>query len=162
VAKRDPSTRAAPAPSQPRRAEARRATLQPDNPERPSVDPSSSDIEIHKCASEHDDLIERWVRATDDEPVFGVAATRLLGDHATWEVIVSAARHVRGEPLRSTLEQAILDHLTALPEVFDAFQEDREIWMVHGEVGADALIRACSAALDGLADALRESHAHAD
>jgi hypothetical protein len=126
------------------------------------VDPSSSDIEVHKCASEHDDLIERWVRVTDEEPLFGVAATHVLGDRSTWEVTISAARHVRGESLRSTLEQAILGHLTALPEVFDAFQEDREIWMVHGEVGADALIQACSTALEGLADMLRASLAHAD
>lgn len=125
------------------------------------MDPASSNIEIHKCASEHDDLIESWVRVCD-EPVFGVTATRLLGDHATWEVTVSAARHPSTEALRSALEPAILGALTAVPEVFDAFQADRGIWMVHGEVGADALIRACSTALDGLGGALRDPHADAD
>ena len=113
------------------------------------------EIIIERLETQDEEVLEEWTRVTDEEPILGVIAARYADDPKMWEVAVSAAEYIRAEPLQSELHEAITRALTGTPGVKKAVQEDRELWVVRGEVSGEALVRACSAALDRLADAMR-------
>ena len=116
-------------------------------------------IEIKKLEPQDDELLEEWTRVTDEEHILGVFAARHADDDQTWEVSINVAEYIRADPLQTELHDAITNALTATPGVSMAVQEDRELWIVQGDVSGEALIRACAFALDRLADAMRAAYA---
>jgi hypothetical protein len=99
---------------------------------------------------------EEWERVTDEPDLFGVNAARM--DHPTchWQVGVAIAEFVRKEPLEGLLDQAITTALGKVQGARDVAREDREAWVVQGQVSGEALVRACAIALDQLEADLRQ------
>ena len=116
------------------------------------------DIKVEQVEPEDDELLEEWVRVTDEQHILGVCATRSDGKWP-WRVSISVAEYIREEPLQSKLHKAITAALKRVPGVTKAMQEDREEWVVQGKVAGAALVVACSTALNRLADALRRAYA---
>ncbi len=114
-----------------------------------------ADINIKKVEPEDDGVLEEWVRVTDEEQIRGVVVTHLAGAKKMWEVTISAAEYVRGEPLETRLHSAITKALRATPRVTKVVHEDREVWIVTGNVTGEELVRACASQLDRLADAMK-------
>lgn len=116
------------------------------------------DIKVEQVESEDDEALEQWVRVTEEQHILGVCAERSDGKWP-WRVEIFVAEYIREEPLQSELHNAITAALKRVPGVNKAVQEDREVWVVKGKVAGDALVRACSTALNRLADALRRAYA---
>lgn len=116
-------------------------------------------IRIEQIDPENKELREEWVRVTEEKDILGVCATRTSHSDWPWQVSIYVAEFVRSEPLQSELFDAITAALNGVPGVTRAAQEDREVWAVKGNVAGDALVRACSVALDRLAQSLREAYA---
>ena len=106
--------------------------------------------------NERSDGREEWVYAPGDDTRM-VGVLHLDDDH--WQVDVAAAEFVRAEPLESRMRQAVIDALTGVPGVEEAYEEDRECWTVIGSPSGEALVRAVAATTDALAD---DVQAHLD
>ena len=117
------------------------------------------DITIKRIEPKDKELLEEWVRVTEEKDILGVCATRTPHSDWPWQVSIYVAEFVRSEPLQSELFDAITSALSSVPGVTRAVQEDREVWAVQGNVAGDALVRACSVALNRLAQSLREAYA---
>jgi hypothetical protein len=115
-------------------------------------------IEAKRIEPLDEEILEEWRRVTDEEHILGVNVTRMEGDWP-WHVAVSVAEFIREEPLQSKLHARITEALSQAPGVQGAEQEDREVWIVRGDVSGEALIRACGRALDSLAAELRAAYA---
>jgi hypothetical protein len=102
---------------------------------------------------------EEWIRVTEEENILGVCATRTGDGDWPWQVSIYVAEFVRAEPLRSQLVDTITAALASIRGVTRAAQEDREVWAIQGNVGGEALIQACSVALNQLAPLLRQAYA---
>ncbi|HEY5995094.1 MAG TPA: hypothetical protein VIU46_10910 [Gallionellaceae bacterium] len=113
------------------------------------------DIKTKKVEPEDDSVLEEWVRVTDEEQIRGVVVTHLDSTKNMWEVTISAAEYIRGEPLETKLHNAITKALRATPGVTKVVHEDREVWIVTGNVIGEDLVRACAGQLDRLADAMK-------
>lgn len=117
------------------------------------------DIRIERIKPKDEGIFEEWIRITEENDILGVCATRVPNADWPWRVSIYAAEFVRSEPLESELFDAITDALIAVRGVTRAVQEDREVWAVQGNVAGDALVHACSVALNRLAQPLREAYA---
>ncbi len=117
------------------------------------------DIKIEKIEPGDEGVLEEWMRVTDEQQIRGVVAARLAGRKKLWEVTIGAAEQVRGEPLETKLFTAITKALRAMPGVTKVVHEDREVWLVTGNVTGEQLVRACAEQLDRLADEMKASFA---
>ena len=117
------------------------------------------DVTVRQVEPQDDELVEEWVRVTDEEHILGVCATRSSNTEWPWHVSIYVAEYIRTAPLQSELHDTITAALSCVPGVARAVQEDREVWVVKGDVAGDTLVRACSTALNGLAGALRRAYA---
>ena len=113
-------------------------------------------IEIKKVTPEDSDILEEWVRVTSEEDLLGVDAARLKQAKWNWQVSISVAEFVRKEPLASALEDKITSALKGVKGVKMVAREDREVWLVQGEVGGEELVWNCSIALEKMAPELRK------
>ena len=116
-------------------------------------------IEIKQVKPKDEEVLEEWVRVTDEEHILGVCAIRFTNSEWPWQVSIYVAEYIRTEPLQSELQVAITNALNEIPGVEKAIQEDREVWVVQGNVSGDSLIRASAIALDHLAEAMRAAYA---
>jgi hypothetical protein len=116
------------------------------------------EIEVEQVEPEDDELLEEWVRVTDEQHILGVCAERSADSKWPWRVAIFVAEYIRAEPLQSKLHKAITAALNGVPGVTRVMQEDREVWVVQGDVAGESLVRACSKALDRLAAALRRAY----
>jgi hypothetical protein len=96
------------------------------------------------------DGVEGWVRAGGEFEL--VEAVRHPAGF--WHVAVAAMEFVRSEPLESELRAAIAVALGAVPGVETVDEDDREVWLVTGEVSGEGLVDAVAGVIDGRADAL--------
>ena len=117
------------------------------------------DIRIERIKPRDEELLEEWVRITGEKDILGVCAARMSQSDWPWQVSIYVAEFIRSEPLQSELFDAITSALSGVPGVARAVQEDREVWAVQGNVAGDALVRACSLALNRLAQPLRDAYA---
>ncbi|ARC58514.1 hypothetical protein AS850_15610 [Frondihabitans sp. 762G35] len=102
-----------------------------------------------------DEVEQEWIR--DGEDYEGVAALKIRGEKEwPWQVAVAAAEFVREEPLEDDLADAVTSALRAVRGVVEVEHEDREVWIVSGRPRGKALVVAAAAAVDGLADRLRQ------
>ena len=111
-----------------------------------------SEIVAKQIAPQDEEILEEWIRVTDDKHILGVGVTRMLGDEWPWQVGVYVAEYIREDPLQSELHDSITGALSALPGVVQAVHEDREHWAVQGDVNGEELIGACAAVLDRFAE----------
>jgi hypothetical protein len=119
-----------------------------------------TNIEIKQVNPMDEEVLEEWVRVTDDKHILGVCATRTKNSNWPWRVFISIAEYIRTEPLQSELQAAITNALNTIIGVTEARQEDREVWVVQGNVSGRTLILASSIALDSLADDTRSAYAN--
>jgi hypothetical protein len=114
-----------------------------------------SDIEIERIEPADEEVREEWGRVTEEPDVLGVGAVRMENADWPWQVYVSVMEFVRDEPLQSDLEVAVSTALAAVPGVREAAHEDRETWIIKGEVDGPSLVRAASLVVDGFAPRTR-------
>lgn len=115
-----------------------------------------ANIHIERTRPSDDALSEAWNRVTDEPEVLGVRATRHTEARAwPWQIFVSAMEFVRAEPLQTDLRVGISEALRSVPEVTAVSEEDREVWVLGGNVQGEALVRAVSEVLDLFADPIR-------
>src|ERR1043166_2765715 len=93
-------------------------------------------VEVTQLTPEDAELLEEWIRVTDERDLFGVCATRSRDGEWPWRVSIFAAEFIRKEPLQSQLCDAITRALSGTPGASRAVQEDREVWLVQGSVTA--------------------------
>lgn len=115
------------------------------------------DIKVKQIEPMDEEILELWVHDTEEEEILGVEAQRLDNDEWPWQVGIYVAEFIREEPLESRFRSAIMNALKQTPGVTDAVEEDREVWIVQGNVTGDALVRGCVVALNSLADDLRKA-----
>ena len=111
---------------------------------------------IRKVRPLDGEIEEEWTREISsgtDKNVHGAGAYRAGG---VWHVTVSAMELVREEPLESELRDGIQIALEGVAGVEDIEEEDREVWMVGGEPGGEALVAAVAAAIDAHAERIRK------
>lgn len=113
-------------------------------------------IQVKQVEPLDSEILEEWVRVTDDLDILGVNAVRSSNGTWPWQVYVSATEFARSEPLEYDLSDAITNALNGVPGVTHAVREDREVWLVQGDVEGEALVRACAVVVDGLAERLRD------
>lgn len=118
----------------------------------------SMDIQTERLKPTDTEIEEEWVRVTNEIDILGVCAVKVSGDWP-WRVAIHAAEFARVDPLRAELVEAVSGALRSVPGVLRAEQEDRQAWVLQGQVTGDALVRACSTALDRLAPSLRKTYA---
>ncbi|MEO8553662.1 MAG: hypothetical protein ABI678_26995 [Kofleriaceae bacterium] len=71
-----------------------------------------------------------------------------------WRITVSAMEFVRDVPLEAELRHEITAALRRVPDVAEAAEEDREVWIVRGEPAGAALVDAVAAVIDARAEAI--------
>lgn len=106
-----------------------------------------SEIKIEQVESE-EDCLESWQRITSDgeEDIKGVLASK--EDEFSWRVTIYVAEFIRDESVQSSFFEGITEALSGLPNVEEAFQEDREIWLVEGSVSGKDLVQTCSQVIE--------------
>ncbi|AXK71249.1 hypothetical protein DWG18_02390 [Lysobacter sp. TY2-98] len=109
---------------------------------------SCGDIKVEKIAPADSSVLEEWHRVTTEEDVLGVSASRLEGAQEEWQVFVNAAEFAREEPTQSMLHEAVTQALQNAEGVTAVLHEDREVWIVRGNVRGEALVRSVAPALD--------------
>lgn len=113
---------------------------------------ASTSIEVKRIDPMDDAIIEEWTRVIKNEDILGVSASKYAdGD---WHVFINVAEFIREEPLESKLHQRITDSLAGIDGVVEVIHEDREVWLVRGDVTGEALVRSSSAALNELHEEL--------
>ena len=106
------------------------------------------DIEVERIEPADEEILEEWSRVTEDPDLLGVSAVRMDNGEWPWQVYVSVMEFIREEPLESELPAAIQAALAAVPGVREAAHEDRETWIIKGDVDGPSLVRAASAVVD--------------
>lgn len=106
---------------------------------------ASSQMELFQ---ENDGGIERWTRTSTDGDVsaLGASVSSAPGNNV-WLVFVNAAEFLRQEPLESEFRTAIVAALSAVRDVANVTEEDRETWLVYGGSGR-AILEGVSIAID--------------
>ena len=115
---------------------------------------ASMPIEVKRIEPMDSSILEEWTRVTDNEDVLGVSASKSAESNGEWQVFINVAEFVREEPLESKLYQHITDSLSGIDGVVEVIHEDREVWLVRGDVTGEALVRSSSAALNELHEEL--------
>ena len=77
-------------------------------------------IEIKQTPPLDEEILEQWVRVTDDEEIHGVCATRSANEGWPWQVSIYVAEFIRDEPLQSELHEAVSFALSEAPGVAEA------------------------------------------
>lgn len=104
------------------------------------------------------EIAEAWQRCCDDPELQGADATRLsAGGDWPWQVGISAAEFVRGDPLESDLRKRVKAALREVSGVADVAEEDREVWLVAGSPTGPDLVRAVASVLDALEPSIRSA-----
>lgn len=115
---------------------------------------ASIPIEVKSIEPMDSSIAEEWTRVTDNEDVLGVSASKSSESNGDWQVFINVAEFVREEPLESRLYQRITDALTSIGGVVEVVHEDREVWLVRGDVTGEALVRSSAVALNELHEEL--------
>ena len=100
----------------------------------------------------------RWARYTTDSDVFGVEAWS-FGDVSPdwpWGLAVSVVDVLSDDDLRVKVCDRLDEALLAVPGVTEIAMEDSSIWLIAGDIGGDAVVRAVSEVLNDLEDLLRD------
>ena len=118
-----------------------------------------ANIEISQVKPKDGEILEEWVRITDEKDILGVSATRNKNSDSLWHVWINVAEYIRSEPLQSELQVAITNALNEISGVTNAIQVDREVWEVQGNVSGHSLVHSCAIALNNLAEATRAAFA---
>ena len=121
---------------------------------------------IRQVEPDDAEILQEWVRETDEDEVRGVGAYQVANwhddlrgwpaDRDGWMVSVDAMEFVRSEPLQSELRQRIMAALRAVKGVTDVDEHDREEWILTGVTTGEALIQAVAEILDDLASRIRD------
>jgi hypothetical protein len=116
---------------------------------------SMAEIVVRRIEPLDEEVLEEWQRVTDEKDILGVGASLVAGQDWPWTVFISVAEFIRREPLQTQLRSSMTGALNGVPGVLEALQDDRETWLVRGQVGGEALVRAGAAVVDRLAGATR-------
>jgi hypothetical protein len=114
-----------------------------------------SEVVVKQVEPQDDELLEVWIRQTEDNDILGISAVRSVGDWP-WAVDINVAEFVRTDPLESELQASIRNALLSVPGVTRVAHEDREVWVVQGNPEGADLVRACAAVVDTLSDSTRK------
>ena len=98
------------------------------------------------------DDVQTWSRFVGDG-VRGVSVGT-PGD-GTWNVSVSVAEFLRADPLEAEMRSLVMQAIRGVPGVDDAYEEDREVWVVIGNPAGEELLSAVGDAVDALAPRAR-------
>ena len=109
-----------------------------------------TDIQIRKQEPQDDEILEEWVRVTDSLDLLGVDAVKIDLPEWPWQVSLYVAEFVREESLERKMDSMLVTALKNLPGVLEVVREDREVWLVNGNIGGEALVRACAQVVDNL------------
>jgi len=115
---------------------------------------ASTSIEVKRIEPMDSSILEEWTRVTDNEDVLGVSASKSTESNGEWQVFINVAEFIREEPLESKLYKRITESLTKIDGVVEVIHEDREVWLVRGDVTGEKLVRSSSAALNELHEEL--------
>jgi hypothetical protein len=115
-----------------------------------AVASSGEEINVEKVRPADSSVLEEWDRVTTEEEVLGMSASRLEDAPDEWQVFVNAAEFAREEPTQSRLHDAVTRALENAEGVTAVIHEDREVWIVRGDVRGDALVHAVAPSLDRL------------
>jgi hypothetical protein len=110
-------------------------------------------VEVQQIQPFDSSIQEEWIRVTEEQDLLGVGASKF--DSNTWRVFVNVAEFIREEPLQSDLFERITEALAKTDGVETAYQEDREVWIVQGDVTGESLIQSCAVALNELEPNIR-------
>jgi hypothetical protein len=102
------------------------------------------------------EILEEWRRVTEDTDILGVSASKSADPKWKWRVSIAVAEFVRKEPLESRLVDRITESLKKVKGAKAVAHEDREVWLIEGDVDGKALVCSASSALDSLAPQLRK------
>ncbi|MGV8884988.1 MAG: hypothetical protein ACOH1T_05300 [Microbacteriaceae bacterium] len=98
------------------------------------------------------EYVESWMRSTDEPELRDIFAGF---DGEWWQVIVPVAEFLRDEPLESLLDEGMTAALTDIPGTDVVAHEDREVWVVSGDVSGEALVGAAADFVDEIAARVR-------
>jgi hypothetical protein len=111
---------------------------------------ASVPIEVKRIKPMDSSILEEWTRVTDNEDVLGASASKSAENKSEWQVFINVAEFVREEPLESKLHQRITDSLRSIDGVVEVIHEDREVWLVRGNVSGESLVRSSATVLNEL------------
>jgi hypothetical protein len=127
-------------------------------------DPAMND-DIRRIQPEDREILEEWLRETDEPEVRAVGACRVAnwqqevigwpGDGDGWTIDVWAMEFVRSDPLETELRQRIANALRGVSGVTHVAEHDRESWFLTGTTSGETLISAAAQVIDELADQIR-------
>lgn len=104
-------------------------------------------------------IVEEWERDTSEPDIRGIGVTRDAdGTDWPWHLSVSVAEFVREEPLEGELRRRMDAALRAVPGVSDVAEEDREVWIIRGDVSGEAIAVAAAQVVDEMADRIRAAY----
>jgi hypothetical protein len=118
---------------------------------------SGAQVQAERVTPVDSSILEEWHRVTPQEDALGVSASRLANAHDEWQVFVNAAEFAREEPTQSRLHDTVTWALENADGVTSVVHEDREVWIVRGNVGGEALIRAVAPSLDRMGKDLEQA-----
>ena len=100
----------------------------------------------------------RWARDTTDSDVFGVEAWSFddVSPDWPWGLAVNVVEVLSDDALREKVCDRLDAALLATPGVAGIAMEDSSIWLIAGDVGGDAIVRAVSEVLNDLEALLRD------
>lgn len=113
-------------------------------------------IEVKQITPADSEILEEWIRVTNEHEILGVTASKGRDGDWQWQVFIAVAEFVRQEPLESKLVRRITAALQKVPGAKAVAHEDREVWLIQGEVSGEQLVRSVSETLDTLAPELRK------
>ena len=99
-----------------------------------------------------------WVNITNEPDILGVGASKESSDQY-WSVFVSVAEFVRKEPLETEFRNVVNSALSRVSGVTSVEEEDREVWLVSGDVEGQDLVIATVKALRTIHPKLRANYA---
>ncbi|MBL8733967.1 MAG: hypothetical protein JNN13_16465 [Planctomycetes bacterium] len=114
-----------------------------------------TEIKIEQVEPEDQEIIEEWVRKTDEGDLLGVGSSRSSDPDWPWQVFVSVMEFIREDPLESELADAVTAALARVPGVAEAHQVDREAWAIKGQASGYALTSAAARVVDQFAPRTR-------
>ena len=123
--------------------------------------------DVREVSADDDDVVEGWIRATND-PERRVTAQLIRlppgrnrpEEVRGWNVTVTVMEFIRKEPLSSELRSRITAALRAVDGVATANEMDTEVWWVAGVPTGPALVRAVAEVLDDFDSRIRANREH--
>ena len=112
-------------------------------------DPSS--VHVAEVTFDDEEVLECWKRSCPDmeRSMQSVSVIKSTDSSDCRSLMVSAGEFFPAEPESMELHNAIVSKLSLLPDVTDVLREDKEAWVVVGDLTCHELVQHASVAVDG-------------